>query len=251
MAADIPEEDLAETRAALAPTLAATAAILPWLTKERPPRFAAALNQRWIEAGRELARAWSTRSANAGGVVRPAVFALYGVALDSHDADCLALGEALASATDRLESGPPPAPLIAAMSAAIECLDEAAGLEHEAFALRARHFTRRLTAAVEQPVNHQRSSLIDHLFAAEVGERLQLMRDALNALPPDAVMLKSEATQIAEQAELIELFGLMDQARQLAGRINATTDLEHPATRAAIENDLTRISEGVAAIDSL
>jgi hypothetical protein len=250
MAADIPDEDLAGTRAALAPTLAATAAVLPWLVKERPPRFDTALNQRWIGAARELARTWSTRPANASGVVRQVVFALYGVALDSHDADCLALGEALASATDRLEGGPPPAHLIAAMSATIECFDEATGLEHEAFALRARHFAHRLTAAVEQPA-HQRSSLIDHLFAAEVGERLQLMREALNALPPDAVMLKSEATQIAEQAELIELFGLMDQARQLAGRINATTDLEHPATRAVIESDLKRLGEGIAAVDSL
>lgn len=251
MAADIPEEDLAGTRAALAPTLAATEAILPWLRKARPPRFAAALNQRWIAASRELARAWSSRPANAAGVVRQAVFALYGVALDSHDADCLALGEALASATDRLEDGPPPAHLIAAMSAAIECFDDATGLEHDAFPLRARHFARRLTAAADQPANHRRSSLIDRLFAAEVGEDLLLMRDALNALPPDAVMLKSAAAQIAEQAELIELFGLMDMARQLAGRIKATTDLEHPATRAAIESDLNRLAAGVAAIDSL
>lgn len=250
MVADIPDEDLAGTRAALAPTLAATAAVLPWLVKDRPARFDAALNQRWIAAGRELGRAWSTRPANASGVVRQAVFSLYSVALDSHDTDCLALGEALASATDRLEGGPPPAHLIAAMSAAIECFDEATGLEHEAFALRARHFAQRLTAAVEQPPR-QRSSLIDHLFATEVGERLQLMREALNALPPDAVMLKSEAAQIAEQAELIELFGLMDQARKLAGRIDATTDLEHPATRAVIESDLKRLGEGIAAVDSL
>jgi hypothetical protein len=250
MTADIPEEDLAETRAALAPTLAATAAVLPWLLKERPPRFDAALNQRWIDAGRELARTWSTRPTNASSLVRQAVFTLYGVALDSHDADCLALGEALASATDRLEGGPPPAHLIAAMSATIECFDEVTGLEHEAFALRARHFAQRLMTAVDQPAR-QRSSLIDHLFAAEVGERLQLMREALNALPPDAVMLKSEAAQIAEQAELIELFGLMDLARQLAGRIDATTDLEHPATRAVIESDLKRLGEGIAAVDSL
>ena len=33
---DIPEEDLEETRAALAPTLAATAAILPWVSKPQP-----------------------------------------------------------------------------------------------------------------------------------------------------------------------------------------------------------------------
>ena len=36
--ADIPEDDLAESRAALAPTLDATAAILPWVAKPRPLR---------------------------------------------------------------------------------------------------------------------------------------------------------------------------------------------------------------------
>ena len=35
--ADIPEDDLAESRAALAPTLDATAAILPWVAKPALP----------------------------------------------------------------------------------------------------------------------------------------------------------------------------------------------------------------------
>ncbi|MDR1995705.1 hypothetical protein [Azonexus sp.] len=47
------------------------------------------------------------------------MFALYGVALDSHDADCPALGEALACAADRL-TGHPLAPLLTALSATIE-----------------------------------------------------------------------------------------------------------------------------------
>lgn len=251
MAPDIPDDDLAGTRAALAPTLAAAAAVLPWLNKQRSPRFAAEINERWVRACQELDAAWSARPASGGGSVRPAVFALYGVALDSKDADCLALGEALASATDRLEDDQPSPHLIAAMSAAIECFDEAGGLEHEAFPQRARHFARRLQHAVEQPGNQQRSPLIDRLFASEVSERLTLMREALDALPPDAVMLKSEAAQIAEQAELIELYGVMDLARQLARQIDGTTDLEQPATRTAIGHALDRLTAAIAALDAL
>lgn len=248
MAAEIPEDDLAETRAALAPTLAATAAVLPWLAKQRPPRFAAALNQRWIAASRQLAQAWSARASSEGTALRQAVFALYAVALDSHDVDCLALGEALASAIDRLEGGTPPGHLIAALSAASECFDQPDGLEHEAFALRARHFAQRLTAAVQQPANRQRSPLIDTLFASEVQEHLTLMREALDALPPDAVMLKSEATRIAERAELIELYGLMQLARELAGGINGDTDLDDPPTRTKLEAGMRRLDEALAAL---
>ena len=59
--ADIPEHELEETRAALAPTLEATAAILPWVARPKKPRFDAKLNARWIAAGRRLAAAWSAR----------------------------------------------------------------------------------------------------------------------------------------------------------------------------------------------
>ena len=59
--ADIPEDDLAESRAALAPTLDATAAILPWVAKARPARFDPKLNERWIAAGKRLYQAWSDR----------------------------------------------------------------------------------------------------------------------------------------------------------------------------------------------
>jgi hypothetical protein len=248
--ADIPDEEFAGTRAALAPTLAATAAILPWLAKERPPRFPVEINQRWIAAARNLAAAWSARQGEDWGALRQAIFVLYGVALDTRDADCLALGEALASAADRLDAGAAPNHLLAALSATSECLTEATGLEHEAFPPRARHFTRRLLAAVEQTTDQQRSPLIDRLFAAEVSERLELMREALNTLPPDAVMIKGEALLIAEQAEQIELYGLMDLARQIAGGIDTAIDLEHTANRSAIAHALQRIDEAVAVIAS-
>lgn len=246
--ADIPDDELAGTRAALAPTLAATAAILPWLAQERPPRFAGELNQRWIAAVRNLAAIWSPRQGDDWGIFRQAVFDLYGVALDSRDADCLALGEALASAADRLDAGAASAQLLAALSATTECLNEATGLEHAAFPQRARHFAQRLLVAIEQTNDQQRSALIDSLFASECNERLVLMREALDALPPDAIMIKSEALLIAEQAELIEFYGLRDLARQITDQVDAAIDLEHPAKRAAIADALKRLGEAVALI---
>jgi hypothetical protein len=106
--ADIPEHDLEESRAALAPTLDATAAILPWV--QAPPcPLRPRLNERWIAAGKRLYQPGPTPRRQRGRN-RPAIFKLYAVALDTADSDCLRLGEALASAADRLEdNGPSPA----------------------------------------------------------------------------------------------------------------------------------------------
>ncbi len=248
MAADLPADELEAARAALAPTLAATAAVLPWLAKARPPRFPAALNELWRAAAKQLRQTWSEHDGDDPALLRQAIFALYAVALDSGDADCLELGEALASAADRLERAKPPAQLLTALSATVECLDEPAGLEHEALTQRARHFARRLRQAVEQPAESRRSPLVDRLFIAEADERLALMHDALAALPPDAVLFKSAAGQIAEQAEAIELYGLMDLARGLASRIDSKTDLEAATTRAELESGLRQLRDSLAAV---
>jgi hypothetical protein len=64
-------------------------------------------------------------------------------------------------------------------------------------------------------------------------------------------MLKSAAAQLAEQAELIELYGLMHLARQMADQITGTTDLEAPAARADLESALARLGEAIAALDRL
>jgi hypothetical protein len=248
--ADIPEEDLEETRAALAPTLEATAAILPWLAKPRPPRFDPELNQRWIAAAQRLAGAWSNRHSAATDEVRPAVFALYGIALETADGECLALGEALAGATDQLEQDAPPARLIAALTATIECLSEPEGLEHVAFVERSRHFAQRLTAmATLNAKAGERSSVLDRLFADEVRERIGLMHDALAVLPPDAYALKSEATQIAHHAEHLELYGIMHLASQLASKVNGDVNLDSDTTRHLIEQDLQQIIAAIAALD--
>ena len=180
--ADIPEDDLEETRAALAPTLEATAAILPWVAKPKALRFDVKLNERWIEAGKRLAQSWSERHHAGSDDIRPAIFNVYAIALETADSDCLRLGEALACAADRLEETTPGSRLIAALSGAIECLNEPGGLEHEAFGERARHFAGRLEATANAGENPDRSTILDHLFVNEAREAIELMHEALAAL---------------------------------------------------------------------
>lgn len=248
---EIPEAELEETRAALAPTLEAIAAILPWLAKPRPARFDPELNQRWIAATQRLGVAWSDRHGIGSDDIRPAIFSLYGVALETADADCLHLGEALASASDLLEEEAPPPRLIAALTAAIECLNEPDGLEHEVFIERAQHFARRLETTITLCASAgERSPVLDHIFVEDTRERIELMHDALAVLPPDAYALKNEAAHIAEQAELLELFGIMHLARQLAANINATTDLDSAFARNQLEEFLQQIVEALAAVNA-
>lgn len=248
--ADIPEHELEETRAALAPTLAATAAILPWVAKPTKARFDPKLNERWIAASKRLALAWSERHGAGIEDIRPAVFSLYAVALETTDADCLRLGEALASATDLLEEGTPSPRLIAAMSAAIECLGEADGLEHVSFAERTKHFAGRLEANVNAPGANERSAVLDQLFVDEASETIQLMRDALAALPPDAYALATESIKLAQQAELLEIWGIMHLARQLSETIrNYAAELDSAPIRAQVESELSQLSSTIAAVN--
>ena len=247
--ADIPEGDLEETRAALAPTLEATAAVLPWLSKPRTPRFDTALNERWIAAERRLVQAWASRHATCGADVRPAIFNLYGIAIETGDSDCLRLGEALASAADRLEDERPSTRLIAALTGTIECLDEPSGLEHDAFAERACHFAERLETAARISPGNERSEVIDRLFIDEAQEQLELMRDALTAVPPDAYVLMTESIGLAQHAETVELWGVMHQARSLADwvRQNAA-NLDAVAIYGQLSHKLDELGDLIASV---
>lgn len=247
---EIPEDELAGTRAALAPTLEATAAILPWLAKPKPLRFDRQFNERWIAASQRLATAWSDRHGDGADAIRPAIFALYGVALETLDSDCLQLGEALASAADLLENGEPAPRLVAALTATIECLNEASGLEHALFGERARHFAERLVTTISQlACAGMRSPVLDHLFAEDSRERLEQMHEALAVLPPDAYALKTEAAQLAQQAEQLELYGVMHLARQLANEIGSECNLDSDAARERITATLCQLATALAAVD--
>lgn len=246
---EFPEDDIEETRAALAPTLEAAAAVLPWLSKPKPPRFNNKLNQRWVDASKLLATAWSERYSVGDDPVRPAIFSLYSIALETADSDCLHLGEALASAADQLETAPPTARLVAALSATIECLAESGGLEHPAFPERARHFTQRLETSMSFDAStDERSPVLDRLFVQDAFERIELMQDALAVLPPDAYALKSEAAAIATQAEHLALYGIMQLAQQLATRVDTNPDLDSPAARQMLESLLGTLTEAIVAV---
>lgn len=252
--AGIPEEELEETRAALAPTLEATAAILPWLAKARPLRFDAELNRRWIEACGTLASAWHNRHGADHNAIRKAIFALYAIALDTVDGDCLRLGEALACAADGLEEGTPTPRLLAALTASIECFDEKNGLEHVLFSERARHFAQRLenTLSPENRAN-ERSAALDRLFASEATEHVERMREALAALPPDAYAIKLESSELAQQAEHLELYGIVHLCRQLVRTIPEQAridDLDSPPVRQTMLALLQQLETAIATVDA-
>jgi len=242
--ADIPEDDLEETRAALAPTLEATAAILPWVAKPKALRFEAKLNERWIAAGKRLAKTWSERHNAGSDDIRPAIFNVYSIALETTDGDCLRLGEALASAADRLEEAAPGARLIAALSGAIECLNEPEGLEHEAFAERARHFAGRLEATAKAGENTDRSTVLDHLFVNEAREAIELMQEALAVLPPDAYALTTESLKL-------EIWGVMHLARRIAEAVSRNAaDLDSTDCRRELEALLKMLTETIATVEA-
>lgn len=249
MASNLPEDDLEAARAVLAPTLQATEAILPWVAKRRPPRYDTKLNKRWIAAGKRLAEAWADRHGTGTEEVRSAIFALYAIALEIGESDCLRLGETLAGAADRLENGDPSPRLIAALSAAVESLNEPAGLEHEAFSERARHFADRLEASASSAGGDERSAVLDRLFVGEANEQVESMRDALATLPPDAYVLQTEAIKLAQQAEQLELWGIMHLARQLAESVTRhASALDAPSQRQQIEKLLADLEKTIAAV---
>ncbi len=247
--ADIPDDELEATRAALAPTLDATAAVLPLLARTRAPRFDSQLNTRWIEACKRLASTWSERHGEQGEDLRPALFSLYGIALETGDADCLAFGEALAEAADRLESAETPH-LVAALSAAIESLVETEGLEHPTFAERARHFATRLSQAARlDPAAAVRSPTLDRLFVSEANEHLEQMRDALAALPPDAYALKSESERLLQQAEQLELWGVIRATKAFIAQLTTQFDaLDQPEMQDALADQIEELATLIAAI---
>lgn len=218
----IPEGELEETRAALASTLEATAAILPWVAKPKALRFPPELAKRWQAVCDRLVATWSERHEEGMDGLRPAIFELCAAALELGDLDCLRLSEALASATDRLEmlevSGDPR--LTAALAATFECLGIPDHLEHTAFPERARHFAERLERCADPRSAPQKAALVrtptlDRLFLEEAGECLERIHEAFAVLPVDAYGIKVAADDIARLAEPLELDGIS----ALAGRL--------------------------------
>lgn len=251
----IPDDELDATRAALAPTLQAAAAVLPLIAKAREPRFPPEKAARWQAACEHLALAWSERHGEGAARFRPAVFELCAITVELGDADCLHLSEALASATDQLEDPArrEDARLLAAISATCECLHEENGLEHPAFSERARHLARRLEQSLAPPTGAAtRTPTLDRIFVGEATERLDAMYEALELLPPDAYAIKTAAEDVVHLAEPLELYDIIDRARiviaRLTPRLGQHVDLDDEHTRREV---LARIDVLAAAVTDI
>jgi len=251
---EMPDQNLDDTRAALAPTLDAMASILPWVGKRTPRRFPLELNQRWQAGCKALEAAWTSRAAADAPPLRPAIFSLLNLAIESADTDCLYLAEALATVADHLEQQPASARLIAALSATCEALLDGNGLENPQLASRAQHFASRLNDAL-QPSHKpgERSDVVDALFVDDTFERLDHMREALLVLPIDIYALELDSAELIAHAEQIEMWGIYHQGRELHNFIlqlsDASTDSQDKAAE-SIAHQLDLIEQTLCAVDS-
>lgn len=76
------------------------------------------------------------------------------------------------------------------------------------------------------------------------------MHDALAALPPDAYALTTEALKLAQQAELLEIWGIMHLARQLSDSINRNAaDLDSHIVRTEIQKLLKELGAAIATVN--
>lgn len=251
MSDPIPPEELDSTRAALEPTLKAVADILPLIAQAREARFPAELSERWQACSQRLAKAWNERHCGGLDTFRPAVFELCGIAIELNDSDCLQLSEALASASDLLEDPQRAgeARLLAAISAACECLIIDNGLEHPLFAQRAGHLAERLKTCLQTASGDTGNPVLLRIFLDEAEERLEAMHEALALLPPDAYAIKSAAEEIVHLAEPLELYDLIDRARLLMVRLTPRSgenlDLDDPEIREHLLDRITLLEDAM------
>lgn len=250
------DDQLEETRAALAPTLEATASILPWVGKAKKSRFPPEAAKRWQEVCDRLAVCWFERHEGGLAGLRPAVFELYGAALELGAPECLRIAEALASATDRLEpTGDVSHPrLVAALTATLESLSVPGSLDQETFPDRVRHFADRLEHCADpQNAEQVRSPVLDRLFVDEAGDCLERIHEALVVLPTDIYGIRLAAEDITRLAEPLDL----DDVSALAGHLvrlltpkpGERLDLDASETRRATVLALTaELEKSIAAV---
>lgn len=253
----VPDDELEETRAALAPTLEATASILPWVGKvKKSSRFPPEAAKRWQEVCDRLAVCWFERHENGLTGLRPTVFEFYGAALELRDPDCLRLAEALASATDRMENAEEVSNprLAAALTATLESLSLPDCLDHEAFPDRARHFAERLERCADPLAAAQvRSPVLDRLFVEEAGDCLERIQQGLAALPADAYGIRVAADDIARLADPLDLDDISTLAnhlvRLLIPKPGERLDLDASETRrATVEALAAELEKAIAAV---
>jgi hypothetical protein len=242
-----------QPRDPLTATLEPTSAILPLLSTPREPRFTTAQRSLWDNAVEALGIAWAKCSGapehEGWAQLRQGIFRLLEGALAlSHPAP-LHLAEALAAATDDLESAPPSPRLLTALAASMELLQEQGFLEHEALESLVQQLVTRLERRDEGP----RSRHLDTLFAHEAAEEIEQLRLALETLPPDCVALAQTARHIQQLADPLDLAPLALVAFRFAQSMERIDParLDHPPGRdialdwiAALENWIIAIGDG-------
>ncbi|MDR0528729.1 MAG: hypothetical protein LBG69_03850 [Zoogloeaceae bacterium] len=224
---DLRAADTPRKKDPVSETLDRNADILPLLGRQpKEPRFTLRQRALWDSAAEAFALAWdaarrpgppaplNAEEANAAEEdsaeaeaarwrpLRRAIFRLLEGALPLEHPAPLQLAEALASATDSLDSGAPPAPrLLTALAACAELLEEKDLLEHAALESLSAQFAHRLAKSEET----LRSQAIDALFAEEAREELEQIRQALEMLPPNTGMMSTAAERLQRLADPLEL----------------------------------------------
>ena len=243
----------AASQAALAPTLAAVAAILPWVGQAQPQRFSPELNKRWKAACAEFAEHWAARLTEGPTAIRPSIIALLAVAIESGDGDYLHFAEILASTADFLEHHTPSNRQIATLTAIAEALLDAQGLENPNLVSRTRHFSQRLETAMRPSSKPgERSDVLDALFVQDADECLARMREALEVLPIDVYAIELEADELIRHAEQIEMWGIYHQARQVQHFVRQLSDVSEAVQDQAMRDivrQLDLIEQSLLAVD--
>lgn len=181
-------------RSPLASTLAATAAILPLMAHDKETRFKPAQQAAWQQAVAQLQQAWEQRQ-DSWQALRHAIFKLLESALVLGHPAPLRLAEALACATDQIDSRPPGPRLLATLTTTLELLQETGFLEHEALEERVAQLVPRLEAG-DTPC----SRTLETLFVQEALEVLEQLQLDLEIVPPDQERLALGARQLQELA---------------------------------------------------
>jgi hypothetical protein len=234
----------------LAVVLEPTVAVLPLLATPREPRFTMAQRGLWDNAVEALGIAWANCSSapehEDWAYFRQGVFRLLEGALALAHPATLQLAEALAAATDDLESTPPSPRLLTTLAACMELLQEQGFLEHEALESRAQQLTTRL----ERRDEGTRSRHLDALFADEAAEDIEQLRLALEALPPDCATLAQAARRIQRLAEPLDLAPLALAAFRFARNVEHIDPvrLDHPPGRDIVLAWIDCMADWIAAI---
>ncbi|MDR1887862.1 MAG: hypothetical protein LBQ81_00480 [Zoogloeaceae bacterium] len=241
-----------QARDPLSAALAPTAAVLPLLATPREPRFTTAQRSLWDNAVEALGLAWTkcsgTTAHEGWAELRQGIFRLLEGALTLGHPAPLQLAEALAAATDDLESASPSPRLLTTLAASMELLQERGFLEHEAL----ESLVRQLATRLERRDEGTRSRHLDILFAHEAREEIERLRLAMEALPPDCKTLQEAARRIQQLADPLDLAPLTLVAFRFAQSVEQIDParLDHPPGRDialswidALENWITAIGD--------